>query len=139
MNLKLLCFFLLSCVISVIWIAGADWFFDSSPEDLMFRQHVGVSALVEDMGISLYTLPFVGQQVFEAAFPSSTKIDRSPLFIFAFIQIIVLCTLAGFAIRGVSVWRRLALGYGLVLLSSSFIGFCILHWLLRPAIENCCP
>lgn len=141
MKFKAAIFSLLALGLCIAWLAAADWFFDSSPEDLIFRHHHGALAVVEDAAISLYTIPFVGQQIYDAILPSSApgKIDRGPLFILALIQIVLLFVFVGLAMRGSHLHRRIAAGYGLTLICTSVAGFITLHVWLRPAIEKCCP
>jgi hypothetical protein len=141
MKLKAIILLLLALGLCMAWLAAADWFFDSSPEDLIFRYHHGALAVVEDAAISLYTIPFLGQQIYDAIVPCSNpgKIDRSPLFILALIQIVLLFVFVGLAMRGYHLHRRIAKGYGLTLIFTSVSGFIALHVWLRPAIEYCCP
>ena len=40
---------------------------------------------------------------------------------------------------GLTTLSRSPGGYGLTLILGSLFGFSVLHWWLRPAIENCCP
>ena len=70
-----------------LWLLFADRFFDSSPDGLMLSHEHGLSATVEQLGVSLYWPAYFVGLGCERIHPSRAVIDRGPLLILCLLQL----------------------------------------------------
>jgi hypothetical protein len=111
-----------------LWLLFADRFFDSSPDGLILSHGHGLSATLEQFGVSLYSPAYFVWLGYERTHPSRAVIDRGPLLVFCLLQLWPLAVLIFRPWPQLSLaLRRVIIGYSAACALVTVCGFFLLR------------